>query len=364
MKKRKVKKKPIVILILVILIIIGLVIGIVTIKNKPKKEEKKSFQIQDDYDYEVTIMFDSTGGEAVDTIKAQANEMVTLPTTNREGYKFIAWYNGDEELEERASFLKDTTLVAKWEASDGNEKTFRITFDTKGGSYIKSQVLNCDDPLSLPTGLTKDDYKFDGWTDKSGKAVTNSTKLECKDVTLYAKWSKIDTKGKKYTCPDGYTLSGDKCTLETTPTEACPSNTTSYNGGCLTLGGTVRKEPIRTCGTKTVITGLGYTREVQGTYISGACYYYEWQPVVDQATCTSQQHKWINNKCYAASDTNYQSKCSDPSNYLYISNPASIVKKSKLKEGCYPFSKKQAACPTDYVLSGDKCIKTIDATLK
>ena len=360
--------KKIIALVVLILIVVGGYFGINTLKNKfVKDDSNKSFKLEEDYDYNVTIMFDATGGEPVSKMTVKANEDVELPTTTREGYTFVAWFNGSEEVEEEAKFIKDVTLVAKWQAADSDTKTFRITYDTKGGSHIKSQIVECDAPLVLATGTTKDKYKFKGWTDKKGKAVTNTTKLECKDVTLYAKWEKEDTKGKKYTCPDGYTLEGDKCKIESTPVIKCPDGTYGYSGGCVAVGSQVRKTPIYTCNTATVIVdNNGHTQTVQGRYISGACYYYEFTDVTDSATCTSQMHKWVNGKCYAMSNTDYKISCANPSNYVYIAKGYFKKKKpiTPASNGCYPISQKQATCQSGYVLTGDKCVKTIDATVK
>lgn len=373
--KSKKKKKGIAIASILILAIVGTAGGLFYYKSKPKTEEKKSFLLEEDFDYKITILFDSTGGSFVDKIIVQANEEITLPGTTREGYKFLGWFNGEQELEEKAKFTDDVTLVAKWESIQSDDKSYRVTYDTNGGNYIKSQLVECDKALTFPTNPTKDGYTFKGWKDKSGKTINNGDKLKCEDIVLYAEWKKVDTKGKKYTCPTGYKLEGDKCTIEGTSTVKCPDGTNVYSGGCVTLTSKVRKEPNRKCGKKTVNTGNGQTQSIRGELFNlgyYACYYGVVSSASEQESmedCSANGHKWNtkNNKCYYDSDAanvNITYSCSDSTNYIYIASPSSIIKKSKLSAGCYPFSKPQTTCAKDYNLVNDKCIKTIDATEK
>ena len=80
---------------------------------------------------------------------------------------------------------------------------YTVTFDSKGGSDVKSQKIESGKKATRPTDPTKDETKteefiFDGWYTSSDGGTTLSdttfnfdTAIE-KDITLYAKWKDAD----------------------------------------------------------------------------------------------------------------------------------------------------------------------------
>ena len=69
--------------------------------------------------------------------------------------------------------------------------TFTVTFDSNGGSEVKSVSVHSDGTISAPENPTKAGYNFAGWY--SDRNYSNkwsfSTKIRS-DITLYAKWEK------------------------------------------------------------------------------------------------------------------------------------------------------------------------------
>lgn len=75
----------------------------------------------------------------------------------------------------------------------GREKSFRITFDTNGGTNISSIEVKNNEIVKLPETPSKEGYKFVAWTNEEGKVITEGTKVT-KDITLKAEWISNDAK--------------------------------------------------------------------------------------------------------------------------------------------------------------------------
>lgn len=67
-------------------------------------------------------------------------------------------------------------------------KSFKISFDTDGGTTIESITVKQNDMIKLPEDPTKEGYVFDGWT-LDGKKIDEKGKIT-KDITLKATWIK------------------------------------------------------------------------------------------------------------------------------------------------------------------------------
>ena len=146
-----------------------------------------------------TVTFDANGGECnTKTIELINNvKYGTLPVPIRSEYKFDGWYtekNGGKKITASSIFneSKSITLYAKW-----IEVTYRVTFDSNGGSTIKDVLVvkNGNTYGELPTP-TRKNYDFLGWytTKLSGTKIISTTKVNLtKDIILYARWE-----GKSY----------------------------------------------------------------------------------------------------------------------------------------------------------------------
>ena len=66
---------------------------------------------------------------------------------------------------------------------------FNITFDSKGGSAVTSQVVSNGNAVSKPVVPQKTNYGFAGWyTDEAYTNKYDFTQPVTGDLTLYARW--------------------------------------------------------------------------------------------------------------------------------------------------------------------------------
>lgn len=331
-------------------IVLSLLVIIIVIIMSTKKDK-------------VAIFFDTDGGIRVSRMTVNVGEKVKLPTTTKKGYEFDGWYDEDTKVGDKASFKKETTLIAHWKELE--VKTMTISFNVLGGNKIGEMTIECDKEFKLPIP-TKEGYKFLNWTDKKGTIITNETKLTCEDITLKAKWEKEEEKKeevkkeetkkeevkeekkeevkkdikeeekeevkKEYTCPDGYTLDNDKCKIEENVKTKC-SDGTEVDGKCLTIDADSKKDYQLSCD--------------NGGVLSGNYCYLDEVELEEGTTCENE----INNKCYSIKKEANKT-CSD--GYTNISDGCFMVTESV----------KEQYCSDGFTLENNKCIKIIDAILK
>jgi uncharacterized repeat protein (TIGR02543 family) len=375
-------KKIIIALSTVCVVLLGAVIALLVLKDKPKDPEPTP---EPEPSVEkVTIKFDANGGEAVEDLLIDKGAQVLLPSTTKEGYLFDGWYLNNEKIKSTHVYNEDITVVAKWEKKTEEVKTFKVTFDSKGGSKVNAQTIECGKALTLPSNPTKSGYTFKGWEDKHGKSILTGAKFTCENVTLYAIWEKNEEKPvveptpepqKTYTCPTGYTLNGTKCTIETTAKEKCPDGTSVDGSLCIKTSD--YNSGTRVCKEYTVsIDGKGHTWTGKGDYYFipnayGSCAYYKWESYTTQTQCEqandiNHKTKWVSylNGCYAETKaSNYETVCS--SDYQYYTSGELSSKFGIHNDGrCLRKVAKTKYCDVEgYTLTNNKCVKTIDATL-
>lgn len=191
--------------------------------------------------------FDSATESCIKNIKYLSSDN-KLPIPTREGYTFEGWYQENtyqHKIGDGGSEINPTsnmTLYAKWikeetktpdsnqennsgnnqakdpekepntktpENNSGNNQennqtkdpekeqdktndliTYKITFDTDGGTEIQSLTIKKDEKISKPDNPTKTGYKFIEWQ------VNNKTfdfdTLVNEDIVLKAKWEKVN----------------------------------------------------------------------------------------------------------------------------------------------------------------------------
>ncbi len=147
------------------------------------------------------ISYDLDGGTCnnlVTEFKSVAD--VKLPTPLKDGYKFIGWYELDDEnneLEIDSLEKKDYNLIAKW------AKIYNVNYDLDGGTS-ENLITEFTDSIDLilPEPV-KEGYKFVGWYEDIDDNLTLVNELINKDYTLVAKWEI-----SKYTIT--YKLNGGK----------------------------------------------------------------------------------------------------------------------------------------------------------
>ena len=291
--------------------------------KKEEQEEKKEEEKKEDNKERVTIKFNTNGGSALEDITVEKGMSKELPIPYKNGYAFVAWYVGNTEVDSNYKFTEDTTVTAKWKEET---RTMKISFNTNGGSYVAPIVITCGKGLTLPKGPTKDGYVFKNWQTSSGANVFDGGVIKCANTTLYAKYEKQ----KVYTCPEGYTLSGTKCTLSESALEKCPDGSNESGGICIVD----TKDPTKKC--------------TSGTMIDNKCY---GSPNEDsEEDCGTNGYHYVSGKCYT---TVSSPKDACDSGYDLINS--SCVKK---------VSKEKYCDKEDYVLTSGSCVKTIDATVK
>ena len=139
--------------------------------------------------YDVT--FDTAGGSAVDSQSVEYNLAAASPEVPvKTGYTFAGWYR-DAECTEAYDFTTPVTenimLYAKW-----NLNTYRVTFDTAGGSAVESQSVEYNSAAVSPETPVKTGYTFAGWyRDAECTEIYDFTTPVTENITLYAKWNEI-----------------------------------------------------------------------------------------------------------------------------------------------------------------------------
>lgn len=125
-----------------------------------------------------------------------ADSAFVLASPTKEGDVFEGWYTDSLYKNKIDTIAKGSTiyytLYAKWESE------YFVTYVTKGGknSEINPVRWSSDSAAYTLKNIQKTGYTFEGWySDSSFKTqVTELSKNQRDDLTLYAKWKAIDYK--------------------------------------------------------------------------------------------------------------------------------------------------------------------------
>ena len=139
-----------------------------------------------------TVSFEANGGTTDSEEKNVTFDKgyEELPEPEKSGYSFLWWYttdNGYEVISEdtQVKIPRGHILYAQW-------NIVTITFDPMGGEaeFSSMNVSYGESYAELPSA-TRTGHTFDGWfTSENGtNEVTNGTKTNVVDHTLYAHWS-------------------------------------------------------------------------------------------------------------------------------------------------------------------------------
>lgn len=105
----------------------------------------------------------------------------------KDGFKFLGWYNGDNEFDFSFPITENLTLIARWEEID--VRVFNVTFFSDG-KVISSYTVSGGEKISPPSDPQMEGYLFNGWQ-LNGELYDFNTSIQC-DVILIASWSKIE----------------------------------------------------------------------------------------------------------------------------------------------------------------------------
>lgn len=166
-----------------------------------------------------TISFNTDGGNEVVSQEVKEGGKINKPTDpTKEGYEFLGWYLNGEYFDFESSVKKNLELEARWKelAKDNNEEEIKedenkkeeettkvtkytVTFDSNGGSKVSSQAVEKNKTAKSPTNPTRSGYTFKGWY--LGNSKYNFSKKVTQNITLTAKWEKVEEKEETPTTP-------------------------------------------------------------------------------------------------------------------------------------------------------------------
>lgn len=141
----------------------------------------------------VRVTFDSQGGSRVTSQIIRSGTTAVEPAAPiRTGYELEGWYK-EVALENKWDFTTnvvntDTVFFAKWVTS--TVPSFRVTFDSQGGSYVYPQTVKRESQVIEPALPERTGYTFAGWHKEA--ALTSlwnflADKITA-NTTLFAKW--------------------------------------------------------------------------------------------------------------------------------------------------------------------------------
>ena len=120
---------------------------------------------------------------------------ITAPNTPTwTGHTFNGWHNGSSIVTPATTMPdNDLSYTAQWSLA-----TYTVTLNTNGGTINAGNVTSYTygTGATLPTNVTRDGYRFDGWFDNvglTGSAVTTISTTATGDKTYYAKWTAVYT---------------------------------------------------------------------------------------------------------------------------------------------------------------------------
>ena len=155
------------------------------------------------------VKFDTDGGSTISNQIINKGETIKKPKDpTKEGYKFVNWYNDDVVYNFSLKVYKDLVLTAKWEKVEEKheetkkpatntpkpstvptKKEYVVTFDSNGGSSVRSQKISEGNKVTRLNNPTREGYKFIHWT-LDGVEYDFSSPVKS-DIILVAKWEKI-----------------------------------------------------------------------------------------------------------------------------------------------------------------------------
>ena len=135
----------------------------------------------------INVIF-TVDGSTYKTVSVSENTKVSKPTTpTKKGYKFVEWQLDGKAFDFNTKITAEITLTAVFEES----KTVTVTFDSDGGSSVKSQEIETGSKASVPSTPTKNGYKFVEWQLNNKKYDFNTAVNN--DIKLKATWVKVYT---------------------------------------------------------------------------------------------------------------------------------------------------------------------------
>ena len=108
-------------------------------------------------DKKCNVIFKNEDGTEIKKIVVNEGQIILAKPgePSKDGYNFIGWYIGDNEYDFAKPVSDDMTLVAKFEKIPDNVKTYKVTFNTDGGSTVATRTVEENKAVKKPTDPTK-----------------------------------------------------------------------------------------------------------------------------------------------------------------------------------------------------------------
>ena len=137
---------------------------------------------------------DALAGEYTSGTVAYGTTIVAPNTPTWTGHRFDGWHNGSSIVTPATTMPdNDLSYTAQWSLA-----SYSVTLTTNGGTINAGNVTSYTygTGATLPTNVTRDGYRFDGWFDNeglTGSAVTNISSSATGDKQYWAKWTAVHT---------------------------------------------------------------------------------------------------------------------------------------------------------------------------
>lgn len=166
----------------------------VTVKAKSNDPKTQTYK----------VTFDSNGGSAVAPQTVKKNGFAKQPANPaREGYTFDSWYtaaNGGQKFSFRTAITGNIRLYAHWKSNNSEVQTYKVTFDSNGGSVVLPQTVEKYGLVKQPADPTRDGYTFDGWYAAADGGQKFSFNIAVTgNIILYAHWKRNSPEAQTYT---------------------------------------------------------------------------------------------------------------------------------------------------------------------
>ena len=153
------------------------------------------------YDYFTVAASAGTGGSIspAGTQYVLKNGSITFSIAPESGYELDdVTVNGESVGKQESYTFSDVTAAATISASFKQATppaptTYTVSFDAKGGTpQPPQQTVTAGQAVSLPTGLSRENYAFAGWSETDGgPAITSQSYTPTQSRTLYARWREL-----------------------------------------------------------------------------------------------------------------------------------------------------------------------------
>lgn len=128
-----------------------------------------------------TVTFVNTGDSVIEDVTIEYGAVLeNIITPTMEGLEFVGWISDDGLFDMNTPITSDMVLIGSW-----TEKMYNVTFDTAGGSSIKSVKVAHGNTLEVENP-TKEHATFNGWL-HNGETFDLSTPVTS-DLNLTASW--------------------------------------------------------------------------------------------------------------------------------------------------------------------------------